>query len=401
MPYTIKGNEKFKDVNKMKDKELLLMILTEKNDGLNKMTFEEIAKLTGYHTKSLIRINRVLKKKGTDVVKVHGNLGKKKHNHDEEEKFIVEQWGKCHNMNILSFCKYYNQLVSNSLGYANDNLKQRSYSYIYNILISTGIMSPLRHNSRESEAQPIGDVKSLLILKDIKIKLLNATRHLTVYLTVDVISNQVMHIHLSQKDNKTNYYVMLKKIIKSYGMPENIYAHGQTIFRAPKNNITQFHRMCKELKVNIFLNYDKNLQKVINMIKKDILMDLPGLLSTKDYKSIKEINYFLKSEYILTFNNVKVKNKEISKFRPFENDIFENILCEKYKRKIVLQGSENNVQFRNVLYHIEGLETKLKRGTEILVYLYLNGDVKVFYNEKLYEISVIRKISSVKGVVRK
>ena len=380
----------------MKDKELLTQLLIEKNDGLNKMTFNEISNLTGYHTKSLIRINRVLKENGVGAVLTHGNFGKKKYNHMKEEKFIVGQWEKCHDMNILDFCKYYNQLVLNNLEYEDSKLKPRSYSYIYNVLTASGIISPQRHYSRKSISQPTGDVKSLLILKDIQMKLLNTNRYLTIFLTVDVISNQIIYIHLSQKDNKTNYYLMLKNIIKNYGIPENIYAHGQTIFRAPKDNITQFHRMCRELRINIFLNYDGKFQKVINMIRKDILRDLPGLLSIKDYKSIKEMKHFVRSEYIPTFNNARTKSKDKSIFRAFENDISSHILCEKYERKIVNQGSENNVQFCNVLYHIERLETKLKRGTEILVYLYLNGDVKVYYNQKLYETSIIRKLSSTK-----
>lgn len=383
----------------MKDKEMLIKLLTKKNSNKSRMTYEDISKLTGYHVKSLIRINKTIKQKGIEAVIVHGNLGKKKSSlsRKREENFIVEQKKIHSGMNFLQFYRYYNDLVSDNAKYKDYNLKPRSYSYIYNILAKAGIISLLRHNWERNDLQSIDKCKSLLILKDIEIKLLNRNRQLTLFLAVDVTQNQVIYMHISQKENKPNYYLMLKSIVKDYGVPESIYAHGLTIFRAPKNNITQFHRMCNELNINIYLNYDRKLQKLINMIKKDLLKGLLEVLSTKSYNSTKEMNFFIKNEYMQMFNNLRYKSENNSKYsKPDLDNIIQYILCEKHKRKIVYQDSYNNVQFRNVLYHIEGLETKLDRGAEVSVYVYLNGDVRVYYNHKLYQTSVIKKLSSVK-----
>lgn len=378
----------------MKNKELLLKLLVEKNNGLIKNKFNEISSLTGYHVKSVIRINKTLKEKGIEEVLIHGNIGKTKKSKQQmdEEGFIIEQKNIQKDLNFLQFTKFYNNKLTHKY-----NLTPHSYSYIYNLLTKSNFESPLKHN-KEEDNQIRLDTGSLVALKSFSFKLPGVSHYLAIYIALDVVPNQVIYMHISGRDKKVNYYSMLNNIVNRYGIPKNIYAYGLTIFRAPKGNITQFHRMCNELNINSYLQYNKKLQTLVNGAEKEILSNLPDLLAKEKFRQVNEMNHYIDSEYLPIFNNFRRKVDEKSIFtKPDINYVKENILCEKYKRKIVYQGWYNNVQFNNRLYHIEGLNTRLKRGTCVVVYIYLNREVKIHYDGILYSTSVIRELVSKKG----
>ena len=385
-----------------KNKEILINLLMQKNNDDKNITFKEISQLTGYHEKSLIRINKEFKEKGMSSIITHGSLGKKKRNADSiaEEKFIIEQKEKHLELDFLNFYILYNSILNDSKCSEDINqykLKKRSYSYIYQVLTKAGFSSPHKHYSKRISIDILQKSQSLLLFQNIEFKLENPKIVMTLYLTVDVIQNQVIYMHFSRQNNKINYYLMLYSIIKEYGIPQEIYGFGLRVFNAPKNHITQLNRMCNELNIHVYLSLDRKIHKFSKVILKELKTGLSEFLENKKINIIQEINYLLKKEYMPYFNNLREKNEIQSVFiKDYTKNIIERTLCEKYKRKIVLQGSHNNVQFRNILYHIVGLETQLEKGTDILVHCYPNGAVKVCYENKLYDTTVIKKITSIK-----
>lgn len=96
-------------------------------DRLNKksmMTYKEIAEITGYHPKYILKLKKeVIEKK---VQLEHGNKGKKSHHSipKEEEEKIINLY-KRSNASIRKFCKFYGR---------------RSYSCIYQILKRNGLL---------------------------------------------------------------------------------------------------------------------------------------------------------------------------------------------------------------------------------------------------------------------
>lgn len=102
----------------MEKREQLLFFLQKKLSGELNMTYEEIANVTGYHPKYILRLKKEYLKKGLSLV--HGNKNRKPAIAipKEEEEKIVNLY-KRSNASIRKFALFY---------------RKRSYSCIYNIL---------------------------------------------------------------------------------------------------------------------------------------------------------------------------------------------------------------------------------------------------------------------------
>lgn len=108
----------------MSDKKQAVKLI---NDKLNKKTFltyKEIAELTGYHPKYILKLKREVCN-GT-VSLEHGNKNRVPANvMSEEEKQKIIALYKKSNVSIRKFCNFYNR---------------RSYSCIYNLLKENGLL---------------------------------------------------------------------------------------------------------------------------------------------------------------------------------------------------------------------------------------------------------------------
>ena len=87
-------------------------------NGDSYLTYKEIAKITGYHEKYLLKLKKELQE-GT-ISLVHGNTNRKPKNTitEEERQYIISLY-KRSNASIRKFCKFY---------------KKRSYSCIWHVL---------------------------------------------------------------------------------------------------------------------------------------------------------------------------------------------------------------------------------------------------------------------------
>ena len=108
----------------MSRKEDAVSLIRNVLDGNSYMTYKEIAKLTGYHEKYLLKLKKDLEN-GT-LSMVHGNKNRKPVNTitDEEKKYIIELY-KRSNTSIRKFCKFY---------------AKRSYSCIWHVLKNEGLI---------------------------------------------------------------------------------------------------------------------------------------------------------------------------------------------------------------------------------------------------------------------
>lgn len=92
--------------------------------GESYMTYKEIAQITGYHEKYLLKLKKELEE-GTISV-VHGNTNRKPVNTitEEEKQYIISLY-KRSNASIRMFCRFY---------------KKRSYSCIWHVLKEAGLI---------------------------------------------------------------------------------------------------------------------------------------------------------------------------------------------------------------------------------------------------------------------
>ena len=108
----------------MSNRQEAIKMIKNKIDGNSYYTFEEIAEITGYHPKYILKMKKQILD-GT-ITSVHGNTNRKPKNSisDEERDYIIKLY-KHSNVSIRRFCQFYGK---------------RSYSCIYNVLRQGGLI---------------------------------------------------------------------------------------------------------------------------------------------------------------------------------------------------------------------------------------------------------------------
>jgi len=92
--------------------------------GESYMTYKEIAEITGYHEKYLLKLKKDLENGSISLV--HGNTNRKPSNTitEEEREYIINLY-KRSNTTIRKFCRFY---------------AKRSYSCIWHVLKEAGLI---------------------------------------------------------------------------------------------------------------------------------------------------------------------------------------------------------------------------------------------------------------------
>ena len=108
----------------MEKKEKAVELIQKKLDKKTFLSYKEIAELTGYHPKYILKLKKELLN-GT-IRMVHGNTNRTPVNvlSEEEKEYIIDLYKKS-NVSIRKFCNFYNR---------------RSYSCIYNLLKENGLI---------------------------------------------------------------------------------------------------------------------------------------------------------------------------------------------------------------------------------------------------------------------
>lgn len=106
------------------DKSLAVKLIKEKLAGKSFLSYNEIAEISGYHPKYILKLKKELL--DGSIKMVHGNKNRKPSNimSEEEQEKIISLYKKS-NVSIRKFCNFYNR---------------RSYSCIYNLLKKNGLI---------------------------------------------------------------------------------------------------------------------------------------------------------------------------------------------------------------------------------------------------------------------
>lgn len=108
----------------MEKKEMAVRLINEKLSNKTFLTYKEIAEITGYHPKYILRLKKEILD-GT-ISLVHGNKNRIPANimSEDEKQKIIKLYQKS-NVSIRKFCNFYNS---------------RSYSCIYKLLKENGLI---------------------------------------------------------------------------------------------------------------------------------------------------------------------------------------------------------------------------------------------------------------------
>lgn len=102
----------------MNRKEEAVNLIQKKMNGETLLSYQDIAVVTGYHPKYILRLKKELLTNKLSLE--HGNKNRKPSNtiSEQEKKYIIDLYRRS-NVSIRRFCKFYGK---------------RSYSCIYNVL---------------------------------------------------------------------------------------------------------------------------------------------------------------------------------------------------------------------------------------------------------------------------
>lgn len=108
----------------MSRKEEAVELIKKKLNGDTMLMYTEIAEITGYHPKYILKLKRQVL--NNELSFVHGNKNRKPINTipEEEREYIIDLF-KRSNVSVRKFCKFYGK---------------RSYSCIYNVLRKEGLL---------------------------------------------------------------------------------------------------------------------------------------------------------------------------------------------------------------------------------------------------------------------
>ena len=108
-----------------------------------------------------------------------------------------------------------------------------SYSFLYNFLKKNNIKSPRKHrktkvhhtrnrHSKIRELLQIDDTSNELFIGD--------NDKYTLYGVIDYASSQIIGLYMCKNECMQGYFEVIRQTIKNFGIPENIYADGLSLF---------------------------------------------------------------------------------------------------------------------------------------------------------------------------
>lgn len=109
----------------MKRKDEAALLIHDKLNGKTFLSYKEIASITGYHEKYILKLKKEIIDGKFNLV--HGNKDKEPVNKmsDKEKEYIINLYKRC-TVSVNRFCKFYNR---------------RSYSCVYNVLKDAGLLN--------------------------------------------------------------------------------------------------------------------------------------------------------------------------------------------------------------------------------------------------------------------
>lgn len=213
----------------------LTKLLEDKITKNSDITFAQLAVLTKYHQKSLIRLSSKLKS-GFHINETRPRMQK------NERKYIIECLTKCKTKSITNMYKNYCDYCDKDKLYP-----IRSYSQIYKIVKD--------NNLWEKGVYSIVPKKTF-IFQIFRIDLSSDNEYLNCIVVIDYDNKKLIKVIFTKKRVKTMHIKLLLRIIDKYKKPDNLYVYGSHVIRAPIYGENSFANICNSLSINLI--HEKN-----------------------------------------------------------------------------------------------------------------------------------------------
>ncbi len=357
----------------MHNKEYALKLIQDKLNSLNNYSYSQIASLTGFTKRHLIRLSQSLNEKDINSILVHGLTNKPSNNSPstKEIEFIKNFKNKYPVISIQQFMDIYHEDIIFNKKMINvvkdNNLKVRSYSFYETLYEKFNWVKPIKHKcfNKDYETHPLREPspqRGILIMIDgTPHDWFQNGRKSSLHLAIDDATGEALCGWFMPTECLEGYAHMLEILVTKYGIPENIYCDRHTILINPKDGeLTNFGHMCEDLGINIIAANTAQAKGKVEKWNNTIQNRLINDITRYSIKSIDELNKFF-NDYYCNYLNHKYAyepKEEDTAFVPLDNIDLSNILCIRDKRTI-LNG--NMISWNNNYYQILDKDNSIKQ----------------------------------------
>ena len=338
-----------------------------------------------------------------DTIFIHGNKGRKTKNKKYDYDKIVDDYKKFNGTPFMAF----RDNCSDYLGYS----EVPSYTTIYNILTSHGIVSPRNHlpvrekkkHLPRTERPNEGD---LIQIDGSRHDWLLDGKKITLHGAVDDATHKIVALYFCENECLLGYYKMLEQIKnRTGGLPMAIYSDRSQIFFTTRGatvdeqlagmekSTTQWQKTCNELGIELIAAYSPQAKGRIERLWQTLQGRLPQIFRNRGIKTIEEANEFLKS-YINTYNTrfaVPAQDAELHWKEVTEDVDFDFLFSVRIAKK-----TNNDGTFK---YHGYKFRLIARHSARVCFTLCLSESygLKGFMNGKYYNIKLCEPLCDVVG----
>lgn len=390
----------------MHNKEYALKLVQEKLNGLNNYSYSQIANLTDFSKRQIIRFSKLIKEKDIDSILVHGLSGKPSNNSPstKEIEFIKNFKNQYPVISISQFMDIYHEDVIFNKNMKKvieeNNLRLRSYSFYENLYKQEKWISPIKHKefAKNYITHPLRDPsprRGFLIMID-------GTPHdwfgngikFSLHLAIDDATGEILCGWFMPTECLEGYVRLLYLLLTKHGIPENIYSDRHAILIPLKEGgTTHFVDICKDLGINQIAALTPEAKGKVERMNKTLQNRLLNDIKRFNIKTYTELNEWFNS-YYKTYINKKFAYKPKEKQKAFvkiDKANLEYILCTRNERKM-LDGCV--ISYNGHYYKVITKDNELKpifKGTKVMVYEnILSHNIYVKYYDKFYNTQVLQ-----------
>ncbi|MGB2800472.1 MAG: ISNCY family transposase [Dehalococcoidia bacterium] len=327
-----------------------LMVLNQVEAG--KMAGREAAGVLGFSLRHVRRLLVAYRREGAQAL-AHGNRGRKPHNALDEglRRHVLELAGStyagCNN-------QHFTELLAEREGIV------LSRSSVRRILLEAGIKSPRKRRAPKHRSRRERYPQEGMLLQ------IDGSRHdwlkgrgpyLTLIGAIDDATGKVPYALFREQEDAQGYFLLLRQIVDSHGIPIALYHDRHGIFERSKTEResleeqlegrrkpTQFGRLMEELGITSIPSYSPQARGRIERLWGTFQDRLASELRLAGARAIEEANQVL-WDFLPRYNRrfaVPAAQAGSAYRQPGEGFIPDEVFCFKYYRTV---GADNVVRF--------------------------------------------------------
>lgn len=217
---------------------------------------------------------------------------------------------------------------------------------------------------------------------------------LTLIAAIDDATNEVPYALFREQEDAAGYFLLLRQIAESHGLPLALYADRHTIFQSPAEATidqqlrgetpqSQFGRLLTELSIQLIAARSPQAKGRIERLFGTFQDRLVKALRQAGATSLPEANIVL-AQFLLAFNRrfSKPAAQPGSQYRPLPGHLnTDQVFCFKHERTV---AHDNTISFAGVTLHIPpGPDRSSYAKARVQVQQYLDGRVGICYQDQL------------------